>query len=60
MSRGTLLTSTGEMKWARDLEAFPCRYYSYEYDERGNWISRAESVHPDSTAYSVLHRIIKY
>ena len=60
MSRGTLLTSTGEMKWARDLEDFPCRYYSYEYDERGNWISRAESVHPDSTAYSVLHRIIKY
>ena len=60
MSRGTLLNSLCEMEWTGDLELHPCRYYSYEYDERGNWISRAESVHPDSTAYSVLRRIIKY
>lgn len=60
MSRGTLLNSLGEMEWASNLELYPCRYYSYEYDERGNWISRAESVHPDSTAYSVLRRTIKY
>lgn len=60
MSRGTLLNSLGEMEWASDLDEHPCRYYSYEYDERGNWISRAESVHPDSTAYSVLRRTIKY
>ena len=60
MSRGTLLNSIGEMEWASNLEQYPCRYYNYEYDERGNWISRAESVHPDSTAYSVLHRTIKY
>ena len=59
-SRGTMLTSTGEMMWMPDLEQRPERYYSYEYDERGNWISRAEKVHPDSTAYAVLRRIIKY
>lgn len=59
-SRGTLINSTGEMLWHFDLEEHPFRYYSYEYDERGNWISRAESVHPDSTAYCVLRRIITY
>lgn len=60
MSRGTLLNSLCQMEWTTDLDIYPCRYYTYEYDERGNWISRAESVHPDSTAYSVLHRIIRY
>ena len=59
-SRGTTLTSTGEMMWVPDLEHFPERYYSYEYDERGNWISRAEKVHPDSSAIATLRRIIKY
>ena len=34
--------------------------HTLEYDERGNWISRAERVHPDSAAVVVLRRTIKY
>lgn len=60
MSKGVALDSRNELKWLRDLDENPFRYYSYEYDERGNWISRAESVHPDSTAYAVMHRTIVY
>ncbi|MBO6170105.1 MAG: hypothetical protein J6O51_09075 [Bacteroidales bacterium] len=59
-SRGTLLNSVGEMMWSSDLEQYPERFYSYEYDDKGNWVTRYEKVHPDSTAYSVLHRIIRY
>ena len=60
MSRGVVLNSLNEMQWTFDLEEHPCHYYSYEYDERGNWISRAESYHPDSTAFVVLRRTIVY
>jgi len=59
-SLNTVLNSLGEMEWVLDLETHPERYYSYEYDERGNWISRALKVHPDSTVISVLKRSIKY
>ena len=59
-SRGTLLNSVGEMMWASDLEQYPERFYTYEYDSKGNWITRYERVHPDSTAYSILRRIITY
>ncbi len=60
ISRNATLNSKGELEWVPGLEENPFRYFSYEYDERGNWISRAERIHPDSTAISVLHRIIKY
>lgn len=60
MSRNAVLNSRGELQWAPDLEEHPLRYYRYEYDKRGNWISRADSVHPDSTAYAVLKRTISY
>ncbi|MBQ9463367.1 MAG: hypothetical protein IJU68_06905 [Bacteroidales bacterium] len=60
MSREAVLNSLGEMEWTPDLETNPDRYYSYEYDKRGNWISRAEKIHPDSTAVIVLRRTIKY
>lgn len=60
MSRGVVLNTKGEMMWVGDLEEKPCRYYSYEYDERGNWISRADSYEPDGTAYAVFRRSIKY
>lgn len=60
MSREAVLNSLGELEWTPDLEINPCRFYSYEYDERGNWISRAEKIHPDSSAVVVLHRSIKY
>ena len=60
MCRNAVINSLGEQAWVRDLEEHPCRYYSYEYDGRGNWISRAERVHPDSAAVAVLHRVIVY
>ena len=60
MSRNVVLNSLGEMQWVPDLLKNPCRWYSYVYDERGNWISRAESIHPDSTARAVLYRTIVY
>ena len=59
-SRGTVLNSICEMQWESGLEENPERFYTYEYDERGNWISRAERVHPDRTAIVVLRRTIKY
>ncbi len=59
-SKGAVLNSIGEMQWVNSLEDFPERFYTYEYDERGNWISRAEKVHPDSTAVAVLKRTITY
>ena len=59
-SSGTLLNSVGEMLWSAELEQNPVRYYSYEYDEYGNWITRTEKLHPDSTSCFVLRRVIKY
>lgn len=59
-SKGTVLNSLGEMQWVTSLEEYPERFYTYEYDERGNWISRAERVHPDSAAVVVLRRSIIY
>ena len=59
-SKGTVLNSLGEMQWVADLEEHPERFYTYEYDKRGNWISRAEKVHPDSTVVAVLRRTIIY
>lgn len=59
-SRGALLNSCGGMEWVPDMDDHPYRYYSYEYDRRGNWIKRTEKVHPDSSACAVLRRIIKY
>ena len=60
MSRNTVLNSRAELQWISDLEEHPSRFYQYEYDERGNWISRADRVHPDSAAYAVLRRTITY
>lgn len=60
ISRNTTFNSKGELQWAPGLEEHPFRYFSYEYDERGNWISRAERIHPDSAAVAVLHRNIIY
>ena len=59
-SRNVVLNSRGELQWTPDLDERPERYYTYEYDERGNWISRADRFHPDSAAYAVLTRIIRY
>ena len=59
-SKNTILNSMGEMEWTPDLEVHPERFYSYEYDERGNWIKRTESAHPDGAAVAVLTRIIVY
>ena len=58
--RNVVLNSLGELEWIADLEINPKRFYTYEYDERGNWISRAERVHPDSAAVAVLRRTIVY
>ena len=58
--RNAVLNSQGEMEWIPDLEVNPMRWYSYEYDERGNWISRAERVNPDGAAVAVLRRTIIY
>ncbi|MCR5326462.1 MAG: hypothetical protein K6E37_06930 [Bacteroidales bacterium] len=60
MSRGTFLNSKCEMLWSADLDDNPIRYYTYDYDSRGNWIARYEKVHPDSTASVVLRRTIIY
>ena len=60
MSRGVVLNTKGELMWVGDLEEKPCRYYSYEYDERGNWITRSDSYEPDGTPYAVFRRSIKY
>ena len=60
MSRNTVLNSFGEMEWVPDLETNPCRWYSYEYDERGNWISRAERKDPEGAVTAVLRRTIIY
>jgi hypothetical protein len=60
MSRNTVLDSRGQLQWIHDLEVNPVRLYTYEYDKRGNWISRAERVHPDSAAVAVLRRVIVY
>jgi hypothetical protein len=60
MSRGAVLTTTGEIMWASDLEERPCRYYSYEYDGHGNWISRSDSYEAGGEAYAVFRRIINY
>lgn len=59
-SKETVLNSLCEMQWETGLDDYPERFYTYEYDERGNWISRAERVHPDSAAVVVLRRTIKY
>lgn len=60
VSRNAVLNSTGSMEWVSELENNPLRYYSYEFDRRGNWVTRTERVHPDSSACAVLHRKIKY
>ena len=60
MSRGAVLNSLGELQWASSLDEYPCRYYSYEYDNRGNWITRYERKSPDSPDYIVIKREIVY
>lgn len=60
VSRNAVLNSVGSMEWVPELENNPFRYYSYEYDKRGNWITRTERVHPDSSACAILRRKIKY
>ena len=60
MSRNVVLDSKGAMQWVSDLETNPCRYYSYEYDERGNWILRRETRTPDENGGVELRRIIVY
>ena len=60
MSRGVVLNTKGEMMWVGDLDDHPSRYYSYEYDGRGNWVTRYDSYEPDGTAYAVFRRSIIY
>lgn len=60
MSRGTVVNSTGDLQHRSDLATYPCRYYSYEYDERGNWITRYERKAPDSPDAIIIKRTILY
>ncbi len=60
MSRGTVLNSVGALSELDDPEAYPCRYYSYEFDDHGNWITRYERKEPDSPEAIVLKRTIIY
>lgn len=58
--RGTFVNTRGELMWSSELDFHPECYYSYDYDERGNWIARYERYHPDSTATLVIRRTVKY
>lgn len=60
MSQGAVVNSVGTLQWPEDLATYPCRYYSYEFDERGNWITRYERKEPDSPEAIVLKRTIVY
>lgn len=60
MSSGAVLNSLGGMEWVPDLDIHPARYYSYEYDRHGNWITRYERKEPDSPEAIVLKRTIIY
>lgn len=60
MSQGAVVNSVGTLQWPEDLAIYPCRYYSYEFDERCNWITRYERKEPDSPEAIVLKRTIIY
>ena len=59
-SLNILLSSICELHWGNRLDIFPERFYTYEYDKRGNWISRVEKTSPDGEAVAVLRREIVY
>ena len=59
-SFGTVVNSTGELQHRSDLAEYPWRYYTYEFDEHGNWITRYERKEPGSPEAIVLKRTIIY
>ena len=59
-SHNAVLNSVGTLQWAEDLGTNPDRYYSYEYDEHGNWTVRYTRNSPDSQDCTVIRRTIKY
>ena len=59
-SVGTMISSGGEFGWQPELESSPERFYKYEYDNKGNWVTRTEHRHPDSLAVVTVSRKIIY
>lgn len=59
-ARNTSLDSECQILWEPSLMDEPERFFSYEFDARGNWTVRKEYSHPDSVEVAVISREIKY
>ncbi|MCQ2115550.1 MAG: hypothetical protein MJZ07_05045 [Bacteroidales bacterium] len=56
----TLINSRNELVWVSDLEEHPERFYSYEYDDKGNWILRKEYNSLDGEVLATVTRSLLY
>lgn len=59
-SMNTSLDSEGNIIWDKDLAKSPVRSFRYDFDRRGNWITRKEYSHSDSIEVAVIRREIRY
>lgn len=59
-AHNTSLDSECQILWESSLADTPDRFFTYEFDKRGNWTVRKEYSHPDSIEVAVIRREFKY
>lgn len=59
-SAGALLSSNGDLGWHPSLEESPDRWYKYEFDSKGNWVTRTTHASEDGEPLVTVRRTLVY